>query len=56
MKAKQDEASEKLVELQDSTGDAWENLKAGAETLWDDLKMTLNNTKDAFFEDTSKTG
>ena len=50
LKQKRDEAAEKLKEIQGATGDAWESLKSGAETLWDGLSHTLKESKAAFLE------
>ena len=40
--------SEQLKEMQSASGDAWQNLKLGTETMWRDLKATLKESKDAF--------
>lgn len=50
LKSKRDVAAEKLREVQGASGDAWENLKAGTQRIWDDLKNTVSESKDAFFE------
>ncbi len=50
LKSKRDAAAEKLQEIQGASGDAWESLKAGTQCIWDDLKKTVSQSKDAFFE------
>ena len=36
----------KLGELAEATGEAWENLKDGAETLWASVKKAFQETSD----------
>jgi uncharacterized coiled-coil DUF342 family protein len=48
LKAKRNEASQQLTEIQSATGAAWESLAAGTERLCGDLKATLEETKNAF--------
>ena len=50
LKKKREEFQTKLVQLQDASTDTWETLKTGTEVLWDDLKQTLAESKDAFFK------
>lgn len=39
--AKQKKAAEKMEELQESGGDAWETVKVTADKVWDDLRIGL---------------
>lgn len=48
LRAKKNEMSEQLKEIQSATGDAWQSLKLGTETMWKNLKTTLRESKDAF--------
>lgn len=41
LRQQRDEAMRKLNELRATTGDAWEDLKQGAETAWSDLKSAF---------------
>lgn len=50
LKQKRAAAAQKIAEIQGATGDAWENLKEGAESMWDEFTNTLKETKDAFLE------
>lgn len=47
---KREEFQAKLAQLQDASADTWETLKTGTEILWDDLRQTLAESKDAFFK------
>lgn len=47
---KRDDFQTKLTQLQDASADTWETLKTGTEILWDDLRQTLAESKDAFFK------
>jgi len=48
LKDKRDEAAKKLKEVQNASDDAWEELKTGAERIWDDVKQTYEETRRAF--------
>jgi len=50
VKSKRDEGQRKLEEIRSASGDSWETLKTGAETIWEDVKKTLKETRDAFNE------
>jgi hypothetical protein len=41
LRAKQAIAAEKIQELNDASGDAWETLKETADKVWDDLRTGL---------------
>lgn len=41
IKAKQHEAAQKLKEIEDASGDAWEKLKVSADKVWDDLRTGI---------------
>ncbi|UZR29782.1 coiled coil domain-containing protein [Methylococcus sp. ANG] len=43
LRAKQHAAAEKMKELQDDSGDAWETVKETADRVWDDLRTGLAN-------------
>lgn len=48
LKAKRDEALQKLAELQDATEEAWEEVKKGSETVWETIKQTFEHAKAKF--------
>ena len=56
LRAKKNEVSEQLKEIQSATGDAWQSLKSGTETMWRDLKATLKESKDAFLAGMNEEG
>jgi chromosome segregation ATPase len=41
LRAKQREASAKMKELEEASGDAWETVKETADNVWDDLKTGI---------------
>jgi hypothetical protein len=48
LKDKQDVAKQKLHELKGASGEAWDILKAGAETSWAELKKAVSAATDKF--------
>jgi hypothetical protein len=46
--AQHEVAMKKLQELKSSSSEAWDVLKAGAETIWADMQKTLNEAKQKF--------
>lgn len=50
LKGKRDEAADKLREVQNASENAWESLKSGTERIWDDVKQTFQETKQAISE------
>lgn len=41
IRAKQREAAIKIKELENASGDAWQNVKVTADKVWDDLKTGI---------------
>ena len=50
LKVKRDEAKVKLVELQKSTGDAWQELRKGSDEAWDSIKNAVAEARKKFGE------
>jgi len=48
LKDKRDAAMQKLQELKGSSSEAWDILKAGAETSWADLKKAVTDAAEKF--------
>jgi len=48
LKDKRDGAKQKLLELKGASAEAWDILKAGAETSWADLKNAVTAAKEKF--------
>jgi len=48
LKDKQDAAMQKLQGLKGASSDAWDMLKAGAETSWADLKKAVTAANEKF--------
>jgi uncharacterized coiled-coil DUF342 family protein len=48
LKDKRDAAMQKLQELKGASSDAWDTLRAGAETSWADLKKAVTAAADKF--------
>jgi len=48
LRAKQRAASEKMEELANAGGEAWEQVKGKAETIWDDLKTGIASAHEKF--------
>ena len=48
LREKRDAAQKRLQELKGSSTDAWDTLKAGAETAWADFKNAVTAAKDKF--------
>jgi len=48
LKDKQNAAKNKLQELKGASGEAWDTLKAGAETAWTDMKNAVAAAKEKF--------
>ena len=48
LRAQQEEARQKLKDLDEATGDAWKNLKSGIEKAWDDLGDSVKNATERF--------
>jgi hypothetical protein len=48
LEAKLGEANVKINQLADSTEEAWDVVKDGAETMWANLKQTFNEAKSKF--------
>lgn len=44
LRAKQHAAAEKMKELKEDSGDAWETVKESADKIWDDLKSGVAST------------
>jgi hypothetical protein len=48
LRAKQHAAAEKMKELGKASGDAWDQMKATADKMWDDLKNGLTEAQSKF--------
>jgi hypothetical protein len=48
LRAQQHAASEKMKELGNATGEAWEQLKVTADKVWDDLKTGVADAHSKF--------
>lgn len=48
LKSKQQEAKQKLGELQQRSGDAWDDLKIGVDIAWQDLKEAIGSASERF--------
>jgi hypothetical protein len=48
LSAQRETAEKKLKELRSASAEAWDILKAGAETIWADMQKTLNEAKQKF--------
>ena len=48
LRAKQRAASEKMAELGKASGEAWEQVKATADKIWDDLKAGMAEAQSKF--------
>lgn len=48
LRARQHAAAEKIKELEKSTGDAWNQTRATADKMWEDLKASLSDVKNKF--------
>jgi phage tail tape-measure protein len=48
LKKKRDTATQTLQELKSASSEAWDVVKAGAETAWADLKKTVTEAKEKF--------
>jgi uncharacterized coiled-coil DUF342 family protein len=48
LKDKRDAATQRLQELKGASADAWDALKAGAETAWADLNKAVTAAKEKF--------
>jgi len=48
LRAKQSVAAEKMLELEKSTGAAWEQVKETADKVWEDLKAGVADAHDKF--------
>jgi uncharacterized coiled-coil DUF342 family protein len=48
LKDKRDGSKQKLQELKGASAEAWDILKAGAETSWTDLKNAVTAAKEKF--------
>ena len=44
LRVKQHAATEKMKELKEDSGDAWETVKESADKIWDDLKSGVAST------------
>jgi len=48
LRAKQRAAAEKMLELEKSTGEAWEKVKETADKVWDELKAGVTEAHGKF--------
>jgi len=48
LRQKRDEAQNKLNQLQQASDEAWQELRAGAEKSWNDLKRAFENARSKF--------
>ncbi len=48
LRAKQRAAAEKMLELEKSTGEAWEQVKDTADKIWDELKAGVAEARSKF--------
>ena len=48
LRQQRDDAQARLAGLQDSTGEAWEQLKAGVDEAWSSLKVSVERAASAF--------
>ena len=48
LRGKQRIAAEKIQELENSSGDAWQSVKETAEHIWDDLREGVSNVVSKF--------
>lgn len=46
LRAKQQEAREKLDELQQAQGEAWKELKSGMDKAWDDMTQAMKRASE----------
>ena len=46
--AKQHEATKKMRELKDASGNAWETVKESADKIWDELRVGLADAASKF--------
>lgn len=50
LKQKRDEATHKLREIEGATEDSGKSLQSETKEIWSEIKHTLGESKDAFFE------
>jgi chromosome segregation ATPase len=50
LEAKMTEGKSKLKDLMESSGDAWDVVKEGADSIWDTMKATFSEVKLKFRE------
>jgi uncharacterized coiled-coil DUF342 family protein len=50
LKQKRDEAIQKLQKIKGAASDAGQGLESGSKEIWSEIKHTLKESKDAFFE------
>jgi hypothetical protein len=50
LKVKRDEAKIKLIELQKSTGEAWQELRKGSDEAWGSIKKAVAEARKKFGE------
>lgn len=48
LRKQQDEAREKLSELDDASGEAWKDFRSGVEKAWDDLGDAVKKATERF--------
>ncbi len=48
LRAMQNEANKKIVELKNASDDAWEDLKAGMDSAWDSLSIAVKSATSRF--------
>ena len=48
LRAKQQAAADKMKELEEASGDAWETVKETADKVWNDLRAGLASTVSKF--------
>ncbi|ODC02792.1 coiled coil domain-containing protein [Terasakiispira papahanaumokuakeensis] len=48
LRERQQEANSKLLEMKDASGQAWEDLKLGAEAAWEALSTSIKSARERF--------
>ena len=51
LELKMSEGRSKLKDLKESGGEAWEEIKKGADSIWDTMKATFKEVKEKFRDD-----
>jgi hypothetical protein len=46
-----DEGKSKLKDIRESSGEAWESIREGADSIWDTMKATFAEVRDKLRDD-----